>query len=117
MRLPPPSPITGPVHVAGVAAGETLDIVLEEVAAASGSASAPLIVTIGAAAHVGHPGRHALQVATSVPGYVRLPALLEGGMLSFGPVLAERDVQGERLWEPVAARVTARCGVTRQHGS
>ena len=113
-RIPTTPPITGPISVAGVRPGESIEVEVLAVEPEEPIRTSCLRVAI---AVVGDATAHKLgrvQVVIPAGGMVRLPANRPGGLVSFGPVLA--DVASNDTEIPVPARVTVRFTVEPQSG-
>lgn len=104
MRVPTIPSVTGPISVAGVRAGDLLQIAIVALAPENAPEHRSLRVTL-----TGSPSRAPGSTQVMVPpgSVVRLPASRAGGPFSVGPVLA--DAEDGDVGVPIAARVTLRC--------
>jgi hypothetical protein len=111
-RIPAAPPVTGPLHVAGVRAGDVLDVGVIGVEPVDPAITDPLLVTIAIA--TGETGRSLglVQTAISAGGVARFIAQRAGGLLSFGPIVRRSDPDGDQSPNPVAALVTVRCSIS-----
>jgi acetamidase/formamidase len=113
-RTPVMPATTGPLRVPGVKPDDILQCAVLALAAVDPAAEEPLIVTIDIAnSDTRRPGSGLIQAAVSAGGVVRLPVQRDDGLVSVGPVLSLQKRGNGHSWEPVSARVTIRCSVTR----
>ena len=113
-RTPAMPATTGPLRVPGVKPDEVLQIEVLALEAIDPALEAPVIVTIAIAnSESRRTGPGLIQAAVPVGGVVHLPIQQTDGLVSFGPVLALRKRGSGQSWEPVRARMTVCCSVTR----
>jgi hypothetical protein len=116
-RVPVIPAVTGPVHVAGVRRGDTLEIEVIALAASDPTSVDPLLATIAVASDGAGRVAELVQSAISTGGVVRVAARQPGGLVMFGPVVARRSRDGDPRGEPVAAQMMIRCTVVQPHGA
>ena len=116
-RVPVIPAVTGPVRVTGVRRGDILEIDVIALEPAVAGSIGPLFGTIAVAG--GDAGRGAYPVQSTIPagGSVRVTAQQPTGLISFGPVVARRESDGDQCGEPIDARMIVRCTVIQSQGN
>ena len=104
-RVPAIPPVTGPLHIAGIGPGDTLQVTVLAIDATDPKAPPP-VLTVTIAGSLGN-GSDRVQIAIPAGGMARVPVRRPGGLLTAGPVLAAPE--GGEATIPAAATVTLRC--------
>jgi acetamidase/formamidase len=113
-RVPTTPPVTGPISVTGVRPGELIEVEVLALEPEDPIRTSCLHVTISVARDVTAHQLGPVQVVIPAGGKVRLPSSHPGGLLSFGPVLADMASNDTEIL--VSARVTVRCTVVPRQG-
>jgi hypothetical protein len=114
MRVPATPPVTGPISVAGVRPGESIEVEVLALEPEDPIRTSSLRVTISVARDAAAHELAPVQVVIPAGGMVRLPTSHPGGLISFGPVLADMARNDTEIFVP--ARVTVRCTVVPRQG-
>jgi acetamidase/formamidase len=104
-RVPVSPPVTGPLHIAGIDPGDTLQVAVLAIDAADPMIPPPAL-TVAITGRLGS-GSDPVQIAIPAGGMARVPVRRPGGLLTVGPVLAAPE--GGDATIPVAGTVTLRC--------
>jgi hypothetical protein len=113
-RVPTSPPVTGPISVTGVRPGESIEVEVLALEPEEPISTRCLRVAISVARDATAQALGPVQVVVPARGMARLPTSHPGGLVSFGPVLA--DMASNDTQVLVAGRVTIRCTVVPQRG-